>query len=101
MICGCIVTIDAIGCQVEVAEIVTERGGLCVGREGQPAGSVVLDVAFDEDQCQVGNAAQNLAILRQIALNLLKQEKTSKVGIHNQRLMAGRGNDYLLKVLAA
>ena len=62
----------------------------------------VLDVAFDEDQCRVrvGNAAQNLAILRQIALNLLKQEKTAKVGIHNKRLMAGWDNIYLLKVLA-
>ena len=62
----------------------------------------VLDVAFDEDQCRVrvGNAAQNLAILRQIALNLLKQEKTATVGVHNKRLMAGWDNDYLLKVLA-
>ena len=62
----------------------------------------VLDVAFDEDQCRVrvGNAAQNLAILRQIALNLLKQEKTAQVGLHNKRLMAGWDNVYLLKVLA-
>jgi len=43
----------------------------------------VLDVTFDEDQCRVraSNAAQNLAILRQIAVNLLKQ-KTAKLGIH-------------------
>jgi predicted transposase YbfD/YdcC len=62
----------------------------------------VLDVAFDEDQCRVrvGNAAQNLAILRQIALNLLKQERSAGCGIHTKRLMAGWDHDYLLKVLA-
>ncbi|NLS75622.1 MAG: ISAs1 family transposase, partial [Chloroflexi bacterium] len=35
-----------------------------------------------------------------IALNLLKQEKTAQVGLHNKRLMAGWDNVYLLKVLA-
>ena len=43
----------------------------------------VLDVAFSEDQSRVrqGNAAENLAIARQIALNLLKQDTSIKVGI--------------------
>jgi predicted transposase YbfD/YdcC len=61
----------------------------------------VLDVAFREDHCRArqGHAAENLAILRHIALNLLKQEQTAKVGIRNKRLKAGWDNDYLLKVL--
>lgn len=61
----------------------------------------VLDVAFREDDCRVrqGYAAENLAVLRHIALNLLKQEQTAKVGIRNKRLKAGWDNDYLLKVL--
>ena len=62
----------------------------------------VLDVGFREDHSQVraGNAAENLAVVRRIALNLLKQEATTKVGIKTKRLMAGWDHDYLLKVLA-
>ena len=62
----------------------------------------VLDVAFREDDSRVrqGNADQNLAILRQIALNLLKQEKTARGGIKAKRLQAGWNEDYLIKVLA-
>lgn len=62
-----------------------------------------LDVSFKEDLCRVriGNASENLAIIRRIALNLLKQEKTSKVGITGRRKRAGWDNKYLLKVLMA
>lgn len=61
----------------------------------------VLDVAFREDDSRVrqGNAAQNLAILRHMAINLLKQEKTAKGGIKSKRLQAAWNNDYLVKVL--
>lgn len=62
----------------------------------------VLDVAFEEDDCRIRkeNAPQNFAILRHIALNLLKQEKTAKGGIKAKRLKAGWSNAYLTKVLA-
>jgi predicted transposase YbfD/YdcC len=61
-----------------------------------------LDIAFDEDHCRVrkGHGPQNFAILRHIALNLLKQEKTAKRGIKGKRLLAAWNQDYLLKVLA-
>ena len=61
----------------------------------------VLDIAFREDESRVrtDHAAENLAVLRHIALNLLKNEKTAKGGIHAKRLQAGWNNDYLLSIL--
>jgi predicted transposase YbfD/YdcC len=58
-----------------------------------------LDVAFDEDRSRKreGNAAQNFSVLRRIALNLLKKEKTTKVGLKGKRLKAGWDNKYLKK----
>lgn len=60
-----------------------------------------LDIAFREDESRVrkDHGPQNLAILRQIALNLLKQETTRKRGIKGKRLVAGWDEAYLLKVL--
>jgi predicted transposase YbfD/YdcC len=61
----------------------------------------VLDIAFDEDsnRTRKGHSAANLAVIRHIALNLIKAEKTSKVGIKIKRLKAGWDNDYLLRIL--
>lgn len=61
----------------------------------------VLDIAFREDDSRVrtGEASHNLAVLRHIALNLLRQESTAKVGVKTKRLKAGWSNNYLLKVL--
>jgi predicted transposase YbfD/YdcC len=61
----------------------------------------VLDVGFGEDldRKRAGHAAQNYSVLNRIALNLLKQDKTSKRGIHGKRLKAGWDNDYLLHLL--
>ncbi|VEP18697.1 Putative protein YbfL (fragment) [Hyella patelloides LEGE 07179] len=61
----------------------------------------VLDVAFGEDDCPVSrdHAPENLARLRKIALNLLSQEKTTKIGVANKRLKAAWDNNYLAKVL--
>ncbi len=62
----------------------------------------VLDLAFREDESRVrqGHADENLAVLRHISLNLLRQEHSSRVGIHTKRLKAGWDNTYLQRVLA-
>lgn len=63
----------------------------------------VLDMAFREDESRVrqGAAAENLAVLRHMALNLLRRETTAKVGIKAKRLMCGWDEGYLTKVLTA
>jgi predicted transposase YbfD/YdcC len=62
----------------------------------------VLDVVFDEDHSRIrkDNAPQNIAVIRQMALNLLKNEKTAKGGIQAKRLQAAWDENYLLKVLS-
>jgi predicted transposase YbfD/YdcC len=61
----------------------------------------VLDIAFREDDCRLrkGNGAENFAVLRHIALNLLRQEKTVKRSVKGKRMKAAWDKDYLLKVL--
>ncbi|MBW4661788.1 MAG: ISAs1 family transposase [Drouetiella hepatica Uher 2000/2452] len=61
----------------------------------------VLDLAFQEDACRIrkDHAPENLAVVRHIALNLLNQETTAKLGVKNKRLRAGWDEYYLLKVL--
>jgi predicted transposase YbfD/YdcC len=61
----------------------------------------VLDVVLREDDCRVreGEAAENLAIIRRLALNLLQQEKTLKRGVKTKRLKAALDDTYLLKIL--
>jgi predicted transposase YbfD/YdcC len=61
----------------------------------------VLDVAFREDDSRIrkGHAPENFAMLRHIALNLLKQEKTNRHGVKVKRNRAGWDNDYLQTVL--
>ncbi len=61
----------------------------------------VLDIAFDEDRSRVrqGHAAQNLSLLRRIALNLIKNEQSIKVGVRTKCPRAGWDEEYLLRVL--
>ena len=62
----------------------------------------VLDVSFREDdsRVRVGSAAENLAVIRHMALNLLKQDRTIKASIKGKRKKAGWDNDYLLAVIS-
>jgi predicted transposase YbfD/YdcC len=60
-----------------------------------------LDVSFNEDynRLRSGNAAENFALINKIALNLLKNKKSIRLGVKNKRLKAGWDDGYILKVL--
>jgi predicted transposase YbfD/YdcC len=60
-----------------------------------------LDMSFGEDRSRIrkGHAAANFAIVRRMALSLLKNEKSQKVGVKTKRLTAGWNDDYLEQVL--
>jgi predicted transposase YbfD/YdcC len=61
----------------------------------------VMDVCFREDQsrARTGYAAENLATLRRLALNLLRRERTKNRGIRGKQLNASWDHAYLLKLL--
>jgi predicted transposase YbfD/YdcC len=111
-------SIAAVECRRQIGQkISTERRYFISSLPGRPAQRIAvavrkhwsvenelhwsLDVSFGEDQSRVriGNAAENLSRVRRLALTLLKQEQTAKVGIKAKRLMAGWNENYLLKVL--
>jgi predicted transposase YbfD/YdcC len=63
----------------------------------------VLDVTFHEDHSRIraGYAAENFAVLRHIALNLLRQQTVKRASIKGRRLKAAWDTDFLLRVLAS
>ena len=62
-----------------------------------------LDMAFREDESRIrtGRAQESMAVLRRIALSLLKRDTTTKAGIKARRLKAGWDHAYLRQLLAA
>jgi len=56
----------------------------------------VLDIGFREDENRVrkDHGPENMAIFRQMAINLLKQEKSVKLGVKNRRTLAAADDDY-------
>lgn len=60
----------------------------------------VLDVTFAEDDSRIrsGESTENMAVLRAVALNLLKHD-TSKSSLRQKRFRAAMDNDFLLHLL--
>lgn len=62
----------------------------------------VLDVSFREDESRIRreNGAENMATVRHMGLNMLRQEKTCKKGIKAKRFKAALDTEYAEKVLS-
>ena len=88
--------LTALSCNaVRFAQAVREHWGVEHALHG------VLDVSFREDDGRIrqGHGAQNMAVLRQMALHLWRREAGHKRGIKARRKRAGWDRDYLLQVL--
>lgn len=61
----------------------------------------VLDVTFREDDCRVRDrtAVRNFALLRKIAINLVRRHHSSKSSLRARRKSAGWNNDYMRQIL--
>jgi predicted transposase YbfD/YdcC len=63
----------------------------------------VLDVTFHEDTSRIreGNAAENFAVLRHLALNLLHQHPSKRISLKGKRLKAAWDTNFLFQILQA
>jgi predicted transposase YbfD/YdcC len=61
-----------------------------------------LDVTFNEDRSRIRkeHAAENMAAVRHVALNLLRQEHSHQISLRQKRLLCGLDENYLLMVLS-
>jgi predicted transposase YbfD/YdcC len=86
-------------CRVETAEKLAEASRGHWGIENSVHWS--LDVTFREDDIHIynGYGAENLATVRKIALNALKQERTRKLSLKNKRALCAMNSEYLTRVL--
>ena len=83
-------------------------GARTVGEAARAQGRIenqlhwVLDIAFREDESRrrQGHSAANFAVVRHLAVNLVRAEQTAKVGVKAKRLKAGWDDAYLGKILA-
>ncbi|PMM14356.1 hypothetical protein BCT61_17830 [Vibrio breoganii] len=100
-ISGCLVTIDAMGCQKKIAQKILDGDAdylLAVkGNQGR------LDTTFGEDASRkrAEESAGNFARIRQACLNMLKSETTLNASVKHKRAMCAMDSEYLLKVLVS
>lgn len=119
---GCIITIDAMGCQKEIAaKIISEAANYVFGLKGNQVFFAqkllectkahwevenklhwMLDVIFREDASRIrtDDAPHNLSAIRKLAYYHLKQETSQKSGVKMKQKKAALSTEYLEKVLA-
>ncbi len=87
------------------AKLDPERLGLAIRRHWAIENSLnwVMDVIFDEDRCRVreGHAAENLAALRRLALNIARAETDTKISMRRKRKRAAWDDSYMAKLMQA
>jgi predicted transposase YbfD/YdcC len=61
----------------------------------------VLDMSFREDDCRIREktSARCFAVLRKIALNLVRQDKHSRVSLKARRKQSAWSNEYMQQIL--
>jgi predicted transposase YbfD/YdcC len=61
-----------------------------------------LDVTFNEDRSRIrkDNAPANMAAMRRLALNQLRQERSKPISLRQKRLLCSLDEDYLLRVIS-
>ena len=104
---------DLVGRQVELSQLEEavarlERGlGTVISVSGEAGngksrlvGEFKAALDLERIQWREGYAAENFGMLRHIALNLLKNDKKSKIGNSAKRKKAGWDNEYLLRILS-
>ena len=62
-----------------------------------------LDVTFNEDRSRIrkDHAPENMAALRRLALNLLRQNRSKSISLRQKRLLCSLNEDYLLQVISS
>jgi predicted transposase YbfD/YdcC len=62
----------------------------------------VLDVGFNEDKARnrKDHSAANMTMIRHMAINIMKNDKSSKTSMRGKRLKAGWDDSYLLKLIS-
>lgn len=87
------------------AKLEPERLGMAIRRHWTIENGLnwVMDVVFDEDRCRVREtrAAENLASLRRIALNLARAETDTNISMRRKRKRAAWDNTYMEKLMQA
>lgn len=96
---GCIVTIDAMGTQANIAQAIRERDAdyVLAVKDNQPT---LADTMRDFLRVRTGYAAHNLAVLKHITLNLIRLNPAPRMGgIKARRLIAATSDLYRAQLL--
>jgi hypothetical protein len=93
--------LDGSGVNREVHAPFCERPGVQFLRPTCHQQHWVVDVQFGEDACRTrkDHSAENLALIRRLALNVLRHNGPPRDSIRRRKLRAALNDDYRLRLL--